>query len=92
MEVVTTVMIDGNSDDANHGNGYGNDADGGDDGDINGDETDGEDGVVVMHDGCGNDSDDGDTDDDDNHGEMISMTLSWCQGTIGEIPRLGALC
>ena len=27
--------------------------------------------------GCGNDSDDGDTDDDDNYGEMISMTLSW---------------
>lgn len=51
MEVVTTVMIDGNSDDANHGNGYGDDADGGDDVDINGDETDGEDGVVVMRDG-----------------------------------------
>ena len=45
------VMIDGNSDDANDGNGYGDDADGGDDGDNNGDETDGEDGMVVMSDG-----------------------------------------
>lgn len=42
------VMIDGKSDDANDGDGYGDDADGGDDGDNNGDETDGEDGVVVS--------------------------------------------
>lgn len=32
---------------------------------------------MMGDDGCGNDSDDGDTDDDDNYGEMISMTLSW---------------
>lgn len=31
----------------------------------------------MEDDGCGNDSDGGDTDGDNDHGEMISMTLSW---------------
>lgn len=85
------MMIDGGGDDANDGDGYGNDADGGGVGDNNGRADEWWRGWWVKGGGAGgndsNQSDYGDADGDyyDYYGEIISITvmavmLYRCQG------------